>query len=206
MSLRRSQRKIDDDARACNREAEARNAAVAAANKAAAARTIALYNAQLGQPDGDPCWTPLLSAALAAEQPWLHVHCPGCNTVRAVDLRVVPRPSDTALTAIAAKLRCQDPCRGQAGAPRIFAVTDAHHAMAGALPARPLTPRTFAMPWRAEQRGESWIVYDAIGNPLTYSYFEDAPQPGTNSKRMTGEDARRLAQAVTRLPDLLKRP
>lgn len=203
MSLRLSQRKLDLLTWPQRRAAEERNARIAAQNRAEAARTVALYNAQLAG-GGEVCWTPLLSAALLAGHPWLQVHCPGCDQVKAVDLRIVPRPADTALTAIAEKLRCQDPCRGRAGAPRIVALTAAHHAAPDAAPA-PLAPQTFAMPWRAEQRGESWIVLDALGAPLTYSYFEDRPHPGTNNRRLRGEDAQRLAEAVARLPDLLRR-
>lgn len=89
-----------------------------------AEQVIADFNARLAE--GKPLLaSPLLRAALVSLQHWMHVHCPGCRTVKAVDLRVVPRPETIALTSIAASLRCQH-CRGQAAAPTIVKLTGAH--------------------------------------------------------------------------------
>lgn len=125
MSLRMSRGKLTQIAVGRGMAAEAEAARVLAANKAAAGHTIALYNAQLAERGADICWTPLLSAALLAGRPWLQVHCPGCDTIAAVDLRVVRRPATTALTAIAEKLACSR-CLGSAPAPRIVRLTARH--------------------------------------------------------------------------------
>jgi hypothetical protein len=50
---------------------------------------------------------------------------PGLRSAKAIDLRVVPRPPETALIAIAAKLRCER-CRRQAPAPAIVKLTKRH--------------------------------------------------------------------------------
>src|SRR5271168_4341122 len=36
-------------------------------------------------------WSPTIRAALIAGTQWLDVHCPGCGTSRAIDLRAVER-------------------------------------------------------------------------------------------------------------------
>jgi hypothetical protein len=67
-------------------------------------------------------------------------------------------------------------------------------------PARTL----FARPWRRINHEESFEVQDASGNALAFSYFEDDPGRGSSMKRMTREDARRLADQLVKLPDLME--
>jgi len=52
-------------------------------------------------------------------------------------------------------------------------------------------PRRFPSPWRAEEKGESFIVLDATGQILGYFYFEDEPSRHSNMNRLTGDEARR---------------
>jgi hypothetical protein len=39
----------------------------------------------------DMWWSPTIRAALVAGMPWLDVHCPGCGTIRALDIPTVDR-------------------------------------------------------------------------------------------------------------------
>ena len=39
-------------------------------------------------------WSPTIRAALIAGTQWLDVHCPGCGTSRAIDLRTIDRRCD----------------------------------------------------------------------------------------------------------------
>src|SRR5215475_3059109 len=39
----------------------------------------------------DMLWSPTIRAALLAGTPWLDVFCPGCGTIRAIDLRTLDR-------------------------------------------------------------------------------------------------------------------
>jgi len=66
-------------------------------------------------------------------------------------------------------------------------------------------PRKFPPPWRAEQTGECFCVRDANGQPLAYVYFEDESGRRSNTKRLTSDEARRIAVNIAKLPELLKR-
>jgi hypothetical protein len=93
--------------------------------KADAEKTIKMWNDRMAGGDKEPLWVPLLICAVAARMTWMHVHCPGCNTIAAVDLTMVRRPPTTALTSIAEKLKCER-CRGQAAPPRIGKISNSH--------------------------------------------------------------------------------
>lgn len=72
-----------------------------------------------------PVLSPTVGAALLAGRHWMHVLCPACLTVVAVDLRVVPRPSDMAVTAILRSLWCQF-CAGRNPVPAIVKLSERH--------------------------------------------------------------------------------
>ena len=51
----------------------------------------------------------------------------------------------------------------------------------------------------------SLIVEDANGRPLAYVYFEDEPVRRGLTKRLTSDEAWRVASNIAKLPDLLKK-
>ena len=62
----------------------------------------------------------------------------------------------------------------------------------------------FPSPWTAEQLAESFVVRDANGQSLAYVYFAEAERAMT-TRRLEEDDARRIAHAIARLPDIIKR-
>ena len=64
--------------------------------------------------------------------------------------------------------------------------------------------KLFARPWRVVENPESFCIMDAGEQPLAYVYFEDEAVRARSTKRITKDDARRMATQILRLPDLLE--
>jgi hypothetical protein len=67
--------------------------------------------------------------------------------------------------------------------------------------------RRFPPPWSVEEHtsGESFIIRDANGQALCYLYFEDEPVRQMSMKRLSRDEARRIAANIAKLPDLLRK-
>ena len=65
-------------------------------------------------------------------------------------------------------------------------------------PAKP-----FRQPWKLVEHEESFAIVDAGNTVLAMIYHEDEPGRRTTMRRLSREDARRLASQVVKLPDLL---
>ena len=67
----------------------------------------------------------------------------------------------------------------------------------------PRDDNPFRQPLKLIEHRESFEIASASGRHLAYIYFEDEPGRRDVTKRITREDARRLAVAIHRLPELL---
>lgn len=65
----------------------------------------------------------------------------------------------------------------------------------------PIQP--FSKPWQIVENAESFEVQDSARRSLAYVYFEDEPTRREFTKRLSKYDARRLAEQILRLPDLV---
>ncbi len=65
--------------------------------------------------------------------------------------------------------------------------------------------RRFPPPWTVEERTESFIVRDATGQALAYVYFEDEPQRQRSMKRLSHDEALRIAANIAKLPELVRK-
>ena len=64
-------------------------------------------------------------------------------------------------------------------------------------------PRYFSAPWSVEEQEASFVVRDAIGQPLSHCHFENGLARLWDRKRLTKDEARRIALSIANLPNLL---
>lgn len=62
----------------------------------------------------------------------------------------------------------------------------------------------FRRPWTIVENPESFEVLDADGVKLAFVYFEDEPLRRALVKRLSKDEARRLAKEIARLPALVR--
>ncbi len=62
-------------------------------------------------------------------------------------------------------------------------------------------PRRMLAPWTVEEGEASYVVRTANGFVVSITYFDDEPNRDFNLRK---EEARRIAVAISRLPELLK--
>lgn len=66
--------------------------------------------------------------------------------------------------------------------------------------------RRFPAPWTIDEHEESFAVRDASGFSIAYVYFTADPERRASTKRMSRDEAWRIAVNMARLPELLADP
>jgi hypothetical protein len=59
-------------------------------------------------------------------------------------------------------------------------------------------------PWKVIEHDESYEVQDAVGLPLASVYFENETIRQSSTRRLSKDEARRVAAQIARLPTLLR--
>ena len=64
--------------------------------------------------------------------------------------------------------------------------------------------KPFSKPWKLLEDDESFEVQDSAGRSLAFVYFSDDPNRRNFMRRLSKDDARRMAQQILRLPELVR--
>jgi hypothetical protein len=64
--------------------------------------------------------------------------------------------------------------------------------------------KPFSKPWQLIEHAESFEVQDSADRTLAFVYFSDDPNRRNFMRRLSKDDARRMAQQILRLPDLVR--
>jgi hypothetical protein len=87
----------------------------ARAARVEAVRIVERWNRAFASGEG-ALWSPTIRAAILAGRPWLDVHCPGCGTSNAIDIRTLDRHPLATVGSLVIGLRCSM-CRDGAPMP-----------------------------------------------------------------------------------------
>jgi hypothetical protein len=99
-------------------QAKWRTRAESEAARAEARRVVERWNQELAA-GRDVWWSPTIRAAIVADMPWLDVHCPGCRTSRAIDIRTIDRHPLASVGSLVLGLRCKW-CQGAGPMPMVL--------------------------------------------------------------------------------------
>jgi hypothetical protein len=66
-----------------------------------------------------------------------------------------------------------------------------------------MTDRRFPPPWTVEQIPGGLKVCDANGQSLAYVYSRETPEAARTANVLTEDEARRIANNIAKLPELL---
>src|SRR5215510_7675085 len=82
-----------------------------------ASRQNSLHVVEPWNTERAPLWSPRIRCAVVAGTPWLDIYCPGCRTIRALDIRTLLRDRHPLASAgsLVIGLRCswcRDSCNG----------------------------------------------------------------------------------------------
>ncbi|MGC2077740.1 MAG: hypothetical protein WA728_17265 [Xanthobacteraceae bacterium] len=64
-------------------------------------------------------------------------------------------------------------------------------------------PRRFRPPWSVEDLASCFVVKDRVGQELAYIYYEDDPRRRSIVKLLSPDEARSIAAAVAKLPEMV---
>ncbi len=64
-------------------------------------------------------------------------------------------------------------------------------------------PRRLPAPWRVDEIAAAYLVTDAMGRRIAHVYFEDEKSRRDIANLLTKNEARRVAKAIARLPEIL---
>jgi hypothetical protein len=64
--------------------------------------------------------------------------------------------------------------------------------------------KPFSKPWQLVEHAESFEVQDSAGRSLAFVYFTDDPNRRNFMRRLSKDDARRMATQIMRLPELVR--
>src|SRR5215813_11959101 len=70
-----------------------------------AVRVVVQWNIALAA-GGGALWSPTIRCAIRAGTPWLDVHCPGCRTSRAIDIKTLDRHPLASVGSLVLGLQC----------------------------------------------------------------------------------------------------